>query len=182
VWRTVTITGTPAAAPPPMSQGYQLSVTTYTISGTELDVSKLRQNDRFIVKISGNVDDDARHRTIIDAPLPAGWEIETVTHDAGDYPFLGPLSKPSVEQAMDDRFIAAVDLGGGWPWLSDDSDSVDNPSNNKKSLASNAFAVAYIVRVVTPGTFSRPETVVQDMYRPTEMARTAGGSTVASPR
>jgi Bacterial Alpha-2-macroglobulin MG10 domain len=54
------------------------------------------------------------------------------------------------------------------------------PSN--PGLSDDAFHVAYVVRVVTPGTFALPESVVEDMYRPSMMARTDSGQTIADPR
>jgi uncharacterized protein YfaS (alpha-2-macroglobulin family) len=187
IWQTVTMTGTPVKAPPAASAGYTLEVDYFTIDGKPLDPSRLVQNDRFIVQIKGNVGDDGRHRTVINAPLPAGWEIETVVRDQKDYPFLGALTqKPSAVEARDDRFIAAVDLGGDWPWLtSDDDDSGSDDDDRSKAppkLTPDAFSLAYIVRAVTPGRFTLPETVVQDMYRPALMARTASGTTTAAAR
>ena len=49
-------------------------------------------------------------------------------------------------------------------------------------LPDDAFHLAYVVRVVTPGTFTLPEAVVEDMYRPSMMARTDSGQTIADPR
>ena len=54
------------------------------------------------------------------------------------------------------------------------------PSNPE--LPGDAFHLAYVVRVVTPGTFTLPEAVVEDMYRPSMMARTDSGQTIADPR
>ena len=47
--------------------------------------------------------------------------------------------------------------------------------SKKLRLTEREFRVAYVVRAVTPGRFVRPETVVEDMYRPQVMARTAAG-------
>ena len=51
-----------------------------------------------------------------------------------------------------------------------------------KPLEPTQFRVAYIVRAVTPGRFVRPETVVEDMYHPDVMARTAAGTITVAPR
>jgi hypothetical protein len=81
-----------------------------------------------------------------------------------------------MREARDDRFVAAFDLGkelNRWFEAQDDS---------KPHLAANSFRVAFLVRVITPGHFVLPEAVVEDMYRPELMARTAAGETTAEPR
>jgi uncharacterized protein YfaS (alpha-2-macroglobulin family) len=178
LWRTVTLTGAPAAAPAASANGFTLMKTYYTLDGKTLDPSHLKQNDRFIVALSGQVDDDADHRAVLVDMLPAGWEIEApIRDDSTNYSFLGTLSKTRVMEARDDRFVAAFDLGNDWA----PSFRVENDDNDKSSLSSNEFAVAYLVRVVTPGQFILPEAVVSDMYRPAEMARTAAAATLVDP-
>ena len=177
VWRTVVIRGTPIAAPPGTNLGYHLEKGYLTLNGEKLDPTHLRQNDRFLVTIKGSSSDFETHQTVLVDPLPAGWEIEaSVTqleqpsppdedissdqHSAQQpYPFLGELTKVTAIEARDDRFVAAFHLG---------------PTRSR-------FHVAYVVRVVTPGTFELPEAVVEDMYRPSFMARTAAWKTVSDP-
>jgi uncharacterized protein YfaS (alpha-2-macroglobulin family) len=177
IWRTFTITGAPAKALPAVSQGYTLQKTYFHLDGSPLNPANLRQNDRFIVSLSGQVNDDKDHRTVLVDLLPAGWEIEApITDDSNDYGFLGPLSTTSVEEARDDRFVAAFDLGSGWP------DSSDSQDDSQPHLDPGNFQLAYLVRVVTPGSFTLPEAVVNDMYRPALMARTEAAHTTATPR
>jgi uncharacterized protein YfaS (alpha-2-macroglobulin family) len=81
-------------------------------------------------------------------------------------------------EARDDRFVAAFALGR-------DVSRRDNPyfvDDEGAQLAENSFHLAYVVRVVTPGTFTLPEAVIEDMYRPGLMARTEASATVADPR
>jgi uncharacterized protein YfaS (alpha-2-macroglobulin family) len=182
IWRTVTLTGAPAVAPPPVSAGFTLTKAYYTLDGKPLDPAHLRQNDRFIISLTGQSSDSADHRAVLVDMLPAGWEIEApVRDDSANYTFLGALSKTRVEEARDDRFVAAFDLGNGWD-TDQSQDDTSNDSSNAPQLDPGQFAVAYIVRVVTPGTFALPEAVVSDMYRPAEMARTAAGTTQEDPR
>jgi len=83
------------------------------------------------------------------------------------------LTPPYIAEARDDRFVAAFDL----------SEHKVNPYYvRNKEHAYNAFHLAYVVRVVTPGIFALPEAVVEDMYRPGVMARTEAGQTAADPR
>lgn len=93
---------------------------------------------------------------VIDDALPAGFEVETVLgpDDARDGPFkfLGELSSPNVQEARDDRYVASMNL----------------PGNDK-------FAVAYVARAVTPGSFFLPGAEVKDMYHPTISGRSGPG-------
>jgi uncharacterized protein YfaS (alpha-2-macroglobulin family) len=177
LWRTTTITGAPAIALPALAKGYTLSKQYFTLDGKPLDPAKLKQNDRFIVSLSGDVADDDDHRTVLVDLLPAGWEIDApITDDSTDYGFLGPLSKTRVIEARDDRFVAAFDLGSGW------ANSPDSTNDSQAQLDPDQFQLAYLVRAITPGSFSLPEAEVNDMYRPAFMARTATSHTTITPR
>lgn len=186
IWRTVTLRGLPITSLPAVSDGFTLHVTYYTLSGKTLNPAHLKQNDRFIVFLTGRATDNDDHRAALVDMLPAGWEIETPIHDdSTDYSFLKSLSKPLVMEARDDRFVAAIKLGNGWDDENTDDNDNDNDNSNNNSpppLHPNQFAVAFIVRAVTPGQFILPEAVVSDMYRPTDMARTAASTTQVEPR
>ena len=185
LWRSFTVSGAPVRALPAFARGYTLKKTYFSLDGKPLNPSRLRQNDRFIVSLTGDVADDDDHRTVLVDLLPAAWEIDApITDDSTSYSFLGPLSATRVIEARDDRFVAAFDLGDGWTDGSDNSgDSGDNSQGDSKpSLDSDQFHLAYLVRVVTPGHFTLPEAEVNDMYRPALMARTSSGATIADPR
>lgn len=187
LWRTVTLRGSPKLAPSAMENGYEIAKQYFHLDGTPLDPSHLRQNDRFIVSLSGANEDHQQHQTVLADLLPAGWEIEAVLAPARRtgttaaqqaFEFLEPLTRPLVVEARDDRFVAAFDLGHKPSrWYNTEIDDDAGPQ-----LEENAFHLAYIVRVVTPGTFTLPEAVVEDMYRPGVMARTGAGETAADPR
>ncbi len=156
LWRTVTVRGTPVSAPAAQAEGVSVTKRLFTLQGAPADLGRLAQGDRVIVLISG-VNGQARTvPLVVDDPLPAGFEIETVlgAEDAanGPFKFLGELSGADVQEARDDRYVAAMDLGG-----------------------KTRFAFAYIARAVTPGEFFAPGVEARDMYRPTVFARTAGG-------
>jgi len=177
LWRTYTITGAPAVALPAISQGYTVEKSYFALDGTPLDPAHLKQNDRFIVDLTGQASDNNDHRTVVVDLLPAGWEIDApITDDSTDYTFLGPLSQTRVIEARDDRFVAAFDLGTGW------ANSPDATNDSDDHLDPNQFQLAYLVRVVTPGSFTLPEAEVNDMYHPAQMARTAAGHTSITPR
>jgi len=176
LWRTLSVTGSPRDAGPPLSAGYTIGKAYYTLTGAALDPAHMQQNDRVVVELHGFLDgDQANHRTVIVDMLPAGWEIEAPVTAQTQFGFLGPLSTTRVREARDDRFVAALDFGHdllNWRFsLEATNDSA------KPHLADGEFRVAYVARAITPGQFTLPEAVVQDMYRPGFMARTQASTT-----
>ena len=173
LWLTTTVTGTPTKAPKAVDAGYAITVSTLKMTGEPLDATHLRQNDRFVVCITGTADGGDVHRTVLVDMLPAGWEIEGVVKPGeDDFKFVGELTEATSQQAQDDRYLATFDTEPG----KGRNDSETNP------LGANEFRLAYVVRAVTPGRFTRPETVVIDRYRPTISGRTDASATEISPR
>lgn len=162
LWRTVTVTGTPVAPPPAEENGLTLSKRLIGFSGGAVDPSALNQGDRVIVVVSGRSGQSRTMALVVDDPLPAGFEIETVLgpDDAqnGPFRFLGELSSADVQESRDDRYIAAMDLAG-----------------------KDSFTFAYVARAVTAGDFLLPGAQAKDMYRPSLSARTAASRTVIAP-
>ena len=115
-----------------------------------------------IVLVTGRSDQARSMALVVDDPLPAGFEIETVLGpddaQSGPFKFLGELSGADVQEARDDRYVAAMDLAG-----------------------KGRFAFAYVARAVTPGDFLLPGAQAKDMYRPTLSARTAATRTAIAP-
>jgi hypothetical protein len=165
VWRSVSISGVPAAALPAESKGYTATRNIYRPDGTDADLSKARQTDLFVVVIKGTRTDTSQpvQALVVDL-LPAGFEIETATVSKGrsttDYSWLPQLIEASYTEERDDRFVAAIDLKGG---VKD-------------------FTLAYVVRAVTAGEFIYPALVVEDMYEPETTGRTAIGKLIVAPR
>jgi uncharacterized protein YfaS (alpha-2-macroglobulin family) len=185
LWRTVVIRGAPTSAPSAMEFGYTIKKAYFTLDGKPVDPGRLRQNDRLIVSIEGKNADSEEHQTVLVDMLPAGWEIEGPVMPADNtnksplhqtYGFLGALTNPHVAEARDDQFVAAFKLG------KEDSHQTNRYFVRNPGLSDDAFHVAYVVRVVTPGAFTLPEAVVEDMYRPSMMARTESSQTIADPR
>ena len=120
-----------------------------------MDGTTFTQGERLVIAISAASSEERRTPLLIADLLPAGFEIEAVLRPAdagatGPYAFLGELAYPDIAEARDDRFIASLDL-----------------------YDRRAATVAYIVRAVTPGRFTLPGVVAEDMYRPATFARTA---------
>jgi alpha-2-macroglobulin len=156
VWRTATVRGTPVAAPGAAASGVSVSKRLLSFTGGSIDPNALRQGDRVIVLITGRSMQARSTALVVDDALPAGFEIETTlgADDAqsGPFKFLGELSAPDVQEARDDRYVAALDLAGGKP-----------------------FAFAYVARAVTPGSYFLPAPEGRDMYRPTVNGRGVSG-------
>jgi uncharacterized protein YfaS (alpha-2-macroglobulin family) len=176
LWRTVTVTGASVSAPPASASGLSLSKTLFTLKGESVNPAALRQGDRVIVLVQGRSSQSRSIQLVVDDPLPAGFEIETVLGagdglaDHGDngfgdngakdgaFRFLGKLSDAPLREARDDRFVASGTVRGG-----------------------KDFAFAYIARAVTPGDYLLPGAEARDMYRPAVNARTAARRTAIAP-
>jgi uncharacterized protein YfaS (alpha-2-macroglobulin family) len=162
IWRTATVRGTPLAAPPAENAGVSVTKQLFSFTGGGVNTSGLRQGDRVIVLLRGHSRQGGAMALVVDDPLPAGLEIETVLgpDDAqnGPFKFLGELSSASVQERRDDRFVGAMTLAGDKP-----------------------FALAYVARAVTPGDFFLPGVQARDMYHPAVHAFTTSGRMTIMP-
>ncbi len=159
IWASVSVEGSPIEAPKPISNGLTLTKTLHHMDGRAANPNTVSQGQRYIVKLGFN-SDIRRSRTVVLADLlPAGFEIETVLEPAdavpedgakGAYAWLGRLSEFQVIEARDDRFVASLE-----------------------TYRKDKYAAAYIVRAVTAGEFSMPGAVLEDMYRPQDVAITS---------
>jgi hypothetical protein len=155
LWVTSVARGSPATAPAPAADGLIADKQLWTPGGDAINGTSFRQGDRIIVAISVRSSEERTTPLIIADLLPAGFEIEAVLRpeDAGKtgpYSFLNDIAAPKIAEARDDRFVAALDL------------------YDRKT-----YTVAYMVRAVTPGSFTMPGVVAEDMYRPDTFARTS---------
>src|SRR5262249_39070347 len=126
--------------------------------GQAADPAHVARGAKLIVLISGRSQQGQTLPLVIDDALPAGFEIETTLtpedSKTGAFKFLGELHGANAQEARDDRYVAALDVAGNDP-----------------------FAVAYIVRAVTPGDYYLPGADAHHMYKAGVFARTAGGRT-----
>jgi uncharacterized protein YfaS (alpha-2-macroglobulin family) len=167
VWRTTSVQGTPSVALPPTANGLTLTKTIWTMAGQPADMSSIKQNDRVMVVLSGQMDNNYyRQMGVIDL-LPAGLEIETILSgdDNKPYPWLGTLTSTDMTDSRDDRFVASFSIGSQY-----------RNSDAKTPVTPPTYRVAYIARSTVPGTFIMPAGVVEDMYAPSIMARTTVGT------
>jgi uncharacterized protein YfaS (alpha-2-macroglobulin family) len=166
VWRSTAISGTPNAALLAMASGFTIAKSIWTMSGAPADVASLHQNERVIIVISGQMPNALYHQMGVIDLLPAGLEIEQPLKgdDAKAYPFVGALTEANMQDARDDRFVAAFDIGERY-----------RPVNRKTPEPTPAFHIAYIARAVSVGHFTLPAAWAEDMYAPAIRARTAMG-------
>lgn len=176
VWRIVSAEGIPAQALPAAQNGVTLSKAILTMNGQPASLANVKQNDRFIVRLSGEMSDNrARLMALLDL-LPAGFEIEGAVQRKDDgstiYPFLPVLASANVTEARDDRFVVTFDIGSNY-----------QPTDPREIAKQRrpTFHFAYIVRATVPGSYTVPAATVEDMYAPDIQARTnMGQMTIAS--
>lgn len=174
LWVQVTARGVPRDPLPASSAGLTVQRDFLTLDGRKADLSKVRQNDRLIVSLQGDQQDQGYHEVALLDLLPAGFEIEAVLTEetVKSYPFLANVTPTRIAEGRDDRFFAAFNLGvRPYRWWNDE----DNKFGRD-------FHVAYMVRAVTPGAFSLPAVEVEDMYNPRVFARSGMGKVEIAPR
>ena len=161
VWESVAVTGIPKEALPAASAGLRVSRRFFGLDGKPLEPDTLRQSQVFVMLLEGRADDREAHRALVQQGLPAGWEIVTRLGpgEVAGMPWLGELSTPVAQPALDDRFAAALDLTAEAP----------------------AFRLAVRLRAVTAGRFELPGADLSDMYRPAILARAAARRVQVTP-
>ncbi|MEM9839518.1 MAG: alpha-2-macroglobulin [Pseudomonadota bacterium] len=160
---SVQTTGVPTDAPPATASSLTLTKDYFTPEGNLIVPANIKQGDRLIVRLAVTPNRRAQAQYILADLLPAGFEIETVLSSGdgapnGPFTFLGRLTDADVAEARDDRFVA--------------SDILRDTQTRQ---------YAYIVRAVTPGDFTLPGAVAEDMYRADVFARTASSRVQIAP-
>ena len=167
VFRTVMVTGSPASAPRPASEKLSASKRIRTLQGGRVNLDDLTQGDQLVVTLTLSPRERRNNPVIVADLLPAGFEIETVLRPAdgnrefgpdGAFAWVGEIDAAETAEARDDRFVAAIDV-----------------VNEDRTLA-------YVVRAVTPGTYTMPGVVAEDMYRPDVFARSAASEITIAPQ
>ena len=175
VWRDVSVQGTPNIPLPAEANGLTLTKTVWTMSGQPADLATLKQNDRVLIVLEGRMDHNFYRQMAALDLLPAGLEIEMpISGDGGKaYPWLDSLNDVTVEEARDDRFVAAFNIGSQYQDTSEEA--------KKKPEPKPVYRLAYVARAVTQGTYVMPAGVVEDMYAPAIRARTTLGTVTIGP-
>jgi len=129
--------------------GFNITKTIYTLDGEKVDLVNMAQNQRYVVVLTGQVEDRQVDNPLITDWLIAGFELEnpeiTGIDPTTTLEWLGKQSKTEHLAYRNDRFAAAIDIS--------------NDDNN-------SFKIAYVVRAVSAGSFALPPAKIEDMYQP----------------
>jgi uncharacterized protein YfaS (alpha-2-macroglobulin family) len=181
----VSVIGSSLTTEPPVSKGFSIERTYYTLDGKQVDLksatggtSEVKQNERLVAVVKIESKDPGGRVLLVDR-LPAGFEIDNPRIvDSGDVKALDWLKttvQPEHSEFRDDRFVAAFNFSSGnTEQAAPEAESTPDGQAVTKGPATSA-TVAYMVRAVTPGAFIHPAATVEDMYRPERYARSAAG-------
>jgi alpha-2-macroglobulin len=155
----VTVSGAPVSPEPAANSGFAIERSYFHLDGAAADPALAKQNDRLVVLLKVTEPKPQFGRVALIDYLPAGFEIDNpqlvASGDAGGFSWLTDIVEPVHKEFRDDRFTAAF---------------------NRASDSAATFAVAYVVRAVSPGTYTLPQAVVEDMYSPDRFGRTGTGT------
>ncbi|WP_151718205.1 alpha-2-macroglobulin family protein [Gemmobacter serpentinus] len=153
---TVTAYGVPSEPLTAAGNGYAITRSYYTLEGEAASLDDLKVGTRLVTVLEVTPFDRGEARLIVNDPLPAGFEIDNPNLISGgavsSLDWLGLETDAEHSEFRQDRFITAVDRHDNAP-----------------------FRLAYIVRAVSPGTFTHPAASVEDMYRPSFRAQSGTG-------
>jgi uncharacterized protein YfaS (alpha-2-macroglobulin family) len=159
VQAVVSVSGAPLTPEPATERGFAIERAYYTLDGEAADIAQVTQNQRFVVVLKITEQQPQFGRVLVADYLPAGFEIDNPrlvsSGDTGTLDWIENAKEPVHAEFRDDRFVAAFQRG-----------AKDAPQ----------FAVAYVVRAVSPGTYVVPQAYVEDMYRPDRFGRTGTGA------
>jgi uncharacterized protein YfaS (alpha-2-macroglobulin family) len=155
----VTVSGSPLTPEPAAERGFKIERSYHSLDGEDADPAQAQQNQRFVVVLKITEPQPQFARVIVADYLPAGFEIDNPrlvsSGDTGTLDWIADGVAPVHSEFRDDRFVAAFERKGGDPAV---------------------FAVAYVVRAVSPGRYVLPQAYVEDMYRPDRFGRTGTGT------
>jgi alpha-2-macroglobulin len=160
----VSVSGAPVTPEPAAERGLKIERNYFTLAGEPADPSEARQNQRFAVVLKVTDADPQFARLVVADYLPAGFEIDNPhlvsSGETGKLDWIENGATAANAEFRDDRFSAAVERKAGDPAV---------------------FTVAYVVRAVSPGQYTLPQALVEDMYRPDRFGRTATGAIEIAP-
>jgi uncharacterized protein YfaS (alpha-2-macroglobulin family) len=160
----ISVSGAPTTPEPAAEHGFKLERQFYTLGGEAADASKAKQNDRFVVVLTVTEPQAQFARVALTDYVPAGFEIDNPrlvsSGDTGTLGWIEHPGSPVYTEFRDDRFTAAFE---------------------RRKDDAPVYAVAYVVRAVSPGSYVLPQAVVEDMYRPDRFGRTETGAIEVAP-
>ena len=140
-----------------------LSTQYLSVDGTSvIDIKQVKQGTEVLVMHRIGILSERDAEISIDAPIPAGFELENPKLSGlRASPLKLIKTQPSFEEFRDARYLAAWSLPFG-----------------KKDLKDGLIHVHYVMRAVSKGQFVKPAIVVEDMYRPYVRANSAQGKVI----
>ena len=154
----ITVSGSPLSPEPPAESGFAIERSYYSLDGTPADPAEAKQNDRLVAVVTITEPKPQFGRVALIDYLPSGFEIDNpqlvASGEAGGFAWLTGIVEPAHKEFRDDRFAAAF---------------------NRSSNDPVTFSVAYVVRAVSPGTYTLPQAIIEDMYVPDRFGRTGTG-------
>ncbi|MDQ3161140.1 MAG: alpha-2-macroglobulin family protein, partial [Pseudomonadota bacterium] len=148
------VAGVPRTAPPADASVIKVERALFGTDGKPWAPRALKEGEALIVRVSMTADRDMPDALLTDL-LPAGLEIENfnlgdgkqwadVVVDGINISERSSEAEVRHEEFREDRYVAALKLESG-----------------------SKARLFYLVRAVTPGTYTAPPPLVEDMYRPT---------------
>ncbi len=165
LYASLEVAGVPRTAPAEDKSDIGIERKWYTTDGKPWKPGPIAEGEALIVSVSITADQNMPDALLTDL-LPAGLEIENfnlgdekqwadVVVDGIEITDRGSAAEVVHEEYRDDRYVAALKLDAG-----------------------SKARIFYLVRAVTPGTYTVPPSLVEDMYRP--QLRGVGKSTPAT--
>jgi len=156
VWITVTVTGDPLKDPPEKSSGFTVRRRLLTPGGTPVDPDQIRQGELIVVSVAGTAPSGEGRQALLVDLLPAGFEIEKEEVSTyGQFAWLAKETPLRYRNSRDDRMVISFATG----------------TLPQEEAGERTFHYAWLVRAVTPGTYTMPSPEVEAMYRPDIRAR-----------
>ena len=152
-YASLDVAGVPRTAPAADARLIKVERSLYTTDGKPWAPRALKEGEALIVRVAITADRDMPDALLTDL-LPAGLEIENfnlgdakqwadVVVDGINISERANEASLNHEEFRDDRYVAALKLNAG-----------------------STAKVFYLVRAVTPGNYTVPPSLVEDMYRP----------------
>ena len=145
--------GYPTEAPAPVSDGINVTRVFYNLQGEPININQVTSGDLILVRLDISTAKLRIPDALVVDLLPAGFELENQNLASAvkmqDIQVQGKtvaqwLDGSSIvhEEYRDDRYVAAI------------------------QLSRKVSQIFYLARAVTPGRYTVPPTLIEDMYRP----------------
>jgi uncharacterized protein YfaS (alpha-2-macroglobulin family) len=148
-WFTLSFQATPNNYDSIKNNGFNIIKRYYTINGEEINGNYFKQGERIVVVLAGNIENSQIKDPLIVDWLPAGFELENPNISGIDIvsgvEWIKKVSPSNNVVYKDDRFEVALNVNG-----------------TDKGM----FALAYIAKAVSKGSYTVPPVQIEDMYKP----------------